>query len=777
MKRIISTLLSLSLVLSLLPAVALAEGESSGLQFQAPDSLTVGESAYAIAADENYEWVMENVTWTNVNSAIVQVDPITDDEWAKLDQSKVDRSAIVKVTALKAGEAEIQATTASGKTGSHKITVEPLVPVEKIKLASEMTVTTSGLHELEYTIEPANASIQDLEWESTDEAVAKVQYSSGRYVLYAYKNGTTTITATATDGSDVKASCEVTVNINYPVQGISLNHDAKTFTKAGETLQLTATIYPDSATNKTVTWKSSDKTVATVDESGEVTAVGNGTADITATTEDGGKTATCKVTVEIPELTLSLDKTELTLTQTEEQQKLTATVSDPEEKVTWLSSDPFVATVTRDGTVTAIANGTATITASARDKTASCTVKVALTDTPAHTHVWSKSWDANVFYHYRRCQNRETCNFTSLEKQAGFNSHTFVNGKCSVCGRGQDNSKVQFGKVELIQTQFAYTGKEIEFVDRNNVRATLADGTTQDIPLSFRTRNLCKDGIPVHKCLEPGTYTAEVTAFTGLYEGTINVTITVVAPAHAHQYSGKWISDATNHWHECQCGEKSAQGAHQFKWVIDRDATATKTGLKHQECTICGYQTAAVTIPKKSAPTVSVKDSTVTVSNKSQTTKLDVKADKDAKLTYKSDNKSVKVDKNGKVTIAKNFVGKAAITVTATSGSTKTTKKVTITVNPKGTTFRSVYNGAGKKLKAYWNRNSQVTGYQLQYGTSKSFTGCKTVTLNSNKYTGSVRTGLKKNATYYVRIRTYKRVSGKTYYSAWSKVKSFKVVR
>ena len=246
---------------------------------------------------------------------------------------------------------------------------------------------------------------------------------------------------------------------------------------------------------------------------------------------------------------------------------------------------------------------------------------------------------------------------------------------------------------------------------------------------------------------------------------------------HVHKYSDKWSSDAANHWRECECGDKSAQGAHQFKWVIDRDATTTKTGQKHQECTTCGYKTAPVTIPVKSAPTVTVKDSTVTVSNKNQTTKLDVKADEDAKLTYKSDNKSVKVDKNGKVTISKNFVGKATVTVTATVNGTKTTKKVTITVNPKGTTFRAVYNGAGKKLKAYWKRNSQVSGYQLQYGTNKNFTGCKTVTLKSNQYTGSVRAGLKKNATYYVRIRTYKRVSGKTYYSDWSKVKSFKVVR
>ena len=786
MKRIISTLLSLSLVLSLLPAVALAEGEEATKWLEIPGNseVLVDESELLYAIDETDNVAEETVTWTSADDSIVKVETATDDDltnWGADPNEIKNRSAFVKITGLKVGTTTVTASTETRKALQDcTVTVTAPVPVTSVKLDQDELTCDSfdKSYFLNCTVYPDGASNTNVEWASSNPEVVQV-YSSGdrRGQVVPQNPGIATITVSSQENPAVTYDCIVTVTATRPVESISLNHDAKTFTKAGETLQLTATIYPDSATNKTVTWKSSDKTVATVDESGLVTAVGNGTANITATTEDGNFKATCQVTVEIPELTLSLDKSELTLTQTEEQQKLTATVSDTEEKVTWLSSDPFVATVTRDGTVTAIANGTATITASARGKTASCTVEVALTDTPAHTHVWSKSWDANVFYHYRRCQNRETCNFTSLEKQAGFNSHTFVNGKCSVCGRGQDNSKVQFGKVELIQTQFAYTGKEIEFVDRNNVRATLADGTTQDIPLSFLTRNLCKDGISVNKCLEPGTYTAEVTAFTGLYEGTINVTITVVAPTHAHQYSNQWTSDATNHWHECECGEKSDLSAHQFQWVIDREATTTATGLKHQVCTICGYQTAPVTIPKKSAPTVTVKDSTITVSNKSQTTKLDVKADKDAKLTYKSDNKSVKVDKNGKVTIAKNFVGKATITVTATSGGAKTTQKVTITVNPKGTTFRAVYNGKGRKLKAYWNRNSQVDGYQLQYGTSKNFTGCKTVTLKSNQCTGSVRTGLKKNATYYVRIRTYKRVSGKTYYSDWSKVKSFKVVR
>lgn len=786
MKRIISTLLSLSLVLSLLPVVALAEGEEATKWLEIPGNseVLVDESELLYAIDETDNVAEETVMWTSADDSIVKVETATDDDltnWGADPNEIKNRSAFVKITGLKVGTTTVTASTETRKALQDcTVTVTAPVPVTSVKLDQDELTCDSfdKSYFLNCTVYPDGASNTNVEWASSNPEVVQV-YSSGdrRGQVVPQNPGIATITVSSQENPAVTYDCIVTVTATRPVESISLNHDAKTFTKAGETLQLTATIYPDSATNKTVTWKSSDKTVATVDESGLVTAVGNGTANITATTEDGNFKATCKVTVEIPELTLSLDKSELTLTQTEEQQKLTATVSDPEEKVTWLSSDPFVATVARDGTVTAIANGTATITASAGNKTVSCTVEVALTDTPAHTHVWSKSWDANVFYHYRRCQNRETCNFTSLEKQAGFNSHTFVNGKCSVCGRGQDNSKVQFGKVELIQTQFAYTGKEIEFVDRNNVRATLADGTTQDIPLSFHTRNLCKDGIPVNKCLEPGTYTAEVTAFTGLYEGTINVTVTVVAPTHAHQYSNQWTSDATNHWHECECGEKSDLSAHQFQWVIDREATATKTGRKHQECTICGYQTAPVTIPKKSAPTITVKDSTITVSNKSQTTKLDVKADKDAKLTYKSDNKSVKVDKNGKVTIAKNFVGKATITVTATSGGAKTTQKVTITVNPKGTTFRAVYNGKGRKLKAYWNRNSQVDGYQLQYGTSKNFTGCKTVTLKSNQCTGSVRTGLKKNATYYVRIRTYKRVSGKTYYSDWSKVKSFKVVR
>lgn len=182
---------------------------------------------------------------------------------------------------------------------------------------------------------------------------------------------------------------------------------------------------------------------------------------------------------------------------------------------------------------------------------------------------------------------------------------------------------------------------------------------------------------------------------------------------------------------------------------------------------------------KPVANVITAKSATKVTSGKAQSFQLSVKAKGGAKLTYQSDNKSVKVSKSGKVTIAKNFVGKATITITAgaTEAYTKTVKRVTVTVNPTGTTFRSVYNAKGKKLKAYWKKNSSISGYQLQYGTSKQFTNCKTVTLKSAKYTGAVRTKLSKGKTYYVRIRTYKKVGGKVYYSAWSTSRQVKIVR
>lgn len=77
-----------------------------------------------------------------------------------------------------------------------------------------------------------------------------------------------------------------------------------------------------------------------------------------------------------------------------------------------------------------------------------------------------------------------------------------------------------------------------------------------------------------------------------------DLTMTPVADGHTHNYSTEWKYDETNHWHECECGNKADITAHTFKQIIDKEATATEKGSKHEECTVCGYKKAAVDIPK-----------------------------------------------------------------------------------------------------------------------------------------------------------------------------------
>ena len=77
-----------------------------------------------------------------------------------------------------------------------------------------------------------------------------------------------------------------------------------------------------------------------------------------------------------------------------------------------------------------------------------------------------------------------------------------------------------------------------------------------------------------------------------------DLTMTPAADGHTHKYGTEWKYDETNHWHECECGNKADITAHNFKWIVDRKATTTEKGSKHEECTVCSYKKTAVDIPK-----------------------------------------------------------------------------------------------------------------------------------------------------------------------------------
>lgn len=264
-----------------------------------------------------------------------------------------------------------------------KPTVQPTTPIvypTKITLSkTAVTLNAKGsTHTLTATVTPSNATNKTVAWATSNSSVATVN-SAGK--VTAVGNGVATITAKTANGKT--ATCKVTVDITVNPTKVTLSKTAVTLTTKGSTHTLTATVTPANATNKTISWTTSKSSVATVNSSGKVTAVGNGVATVTAKTANG-IIATCKVTVNIivNPTKVTLSKSAVTLTGKGSTCTLSATVSPSNatnKKVTWTTSKSSVAKVNSSGKVTAVGHGVATITAkTANGKKASCKVNVVI---------------------------------------------------------------------------------------------------------------------------------------------------------------------------------------------------------------------------------------------------------------------------------------------------------------------------------------------------------------------------------------------------------------
>ena len=265
---------------------------------------------------------------------------------------------------------------------SATLTIAPApVAVSSIRLnKNTLALTVGGSDTLTATVLPDEATNKNVTWESSDPRVATVD-ENGK--VTAVKQGTATITVKSVSNDTVTDTCEVTVtDQTYPVTGVTLTPD-KAALYVGETQRLTVGFNPSNATNKNVTWESSNEAVATVMD-GVVTAVGKGTATITVTTADGNYTATCAITVKIPVSGVTLNPTSTALVVGNTKQ-LTATVAPAnadDSTLVWTSGNAKVATVDQNGLVTAVGAGTTTITATAGGKSATCTVTVTAKPVP-----------------------------------------------------------------------------------------------------------------------------------------------------------------------------------------------------------------------------------------------------------------------------------------------------------------------------------------------------------------------------------------------------------
>ena len=329
-------------------------------------SLYVGQTDTLVATI-----IPENATFKNVT-------------WKSMDQSvaTVDANGVVK--AVGTGKTYIRCNSSSSISEGLWVTVSP-APVALTGLGfdkDEITLKVGKKTSLTIKITPPNASGWNINV-SCDQSIVKLTVASNT-VLYleGVSAGTTQIVAKNKDG-DQTATCKVTVvPSTVAVNRIYLDKTSLSLVE-GNKATLSASISPADATNKAVTWSSSNTSVATVSSSGVVTAKSAGSANITVKTSDGSKTATCSVTVKaatISVTSVSLNKTSMSLEEGKAA-TLTATISPSNatnKAVTWSSSNTSVATVSSSGVVTAKSAGTANITVKTNDgsKTETCSVTV-----------------------------------------------------------------------------------------------------------------------------------------------------------------------------------------------------------------------------------------------------------------------------------------------------------------------------------------------------------------------------------------------------------------
>ena len=343
---------------------------------------------FATDADGNILATGINLNVTNksmyVNQTFKLTASITPDvasnktvSWKSSDNFVATVDSDGQVTALAAGTASITATTTDGSNLSTSCSVTVVQLATSITLSeTDVTIYTGNTLQLTATVQPITTSNPAVTWSSSNPNVATVS-STG--LVTAKSTGNAVITAKTSDGTNLSATCNITVK--RLATSISLNKTSATL-YLDQKLQLTATVSPSNATDKSVVWSSSDNSIATVSSTGLVTAISPGIVTITAMTADGSDlSATCEITVKAYVTSITLNETSLVM-HIGDTFQLTADIQPEnasDQTLNWSTGNSSVASVDNNGLVTAIAGGTTYIQAKTRDGsslTARCTIEV-----------------------------------------------------------------------------------------------------------------------------------------------------------------------------------------------------------------------------------------------------------------------------------------------------------------------------------------------------------------------------------------------------------------
>ena len=338
----------------------------NGVKKSAKCSILVRDSVQKITLDPSSLILSIDTNTTQskyqVIKAIVSPDMDVPLRWQSSDTSVVDivdsTNKMASVLPKGGGHAVISAINQDNVVvGYCHVTVNQQVLDISLNTNSVTQLLSQKTYQLTATLTPSYAVNKEVKWTSTDPSKAKVD----DYGLVTYvKPGTVSILATSVDNPTVRSICNF--NIQVPAVSVALNEQAKTI-YVGQTYKLGYTILPADASNTSVTWTSTNPTVATVDASGKITAKKVGTTVIILKALDGGFTSYCTITVKSVATGVKLDSTELNLKsgQFEYLKAELAPTDSTDNDLTWESSDTKVAVVDANGKVTAKKAGTAII--------------------------------------------------------------------------------------------------------------------------------------------------------------------------------------------------------------------------------------------------------------------------------------------------------------------------------------------------------------------------------------------------------------------------------
>lgn len=635
-----------------------------------------------------------------------------------------------------------------GDVAIYRLVSDPIAVTGITLSEEEITIAPGNTHTLVPTVAPSDATNKTITWESLNEGIATVDNG----VVTGVSDGDTTITATTVDGNFI-ASCTVHVATVH-VTGVSLNKTNANLA-VGSSTSLTATVAPENAADTSVTWSTDSDTVATVNPAGIVTGHQSGTATITATTTDGGYTASCTVRVTNVDATnVGIINaaggdlpTEIEVGSTLSLEAVVLPENTTFKTVSWSSSDTSIATINEDGVVTARSEGDVVITvltdygnvsntyslhiAAAGSIAVQKTDNVMFTDKNWNAQIngVSESWSGGDVYGYVSGQGLQVTSSYSGVSCTSPDSYTNVSKVeiqyCTNASKGSGSVSVSVGDISFGTVATVGTGtnlRTMEFTPSSS-KATRAKANGQ---VRFVV-NCSANSVYIASC----SVTYVVGGGGGGEETIVNVNGISVNPTTAsltvggHQQLEASIipSDATNQ---------------NYSWTSSNNSVATISSSGYVTAISAGNATMTATSEDggfTATCIVTVSAATINVTGVSlNPTTASIKVDGNIKLaatvspsdatnkavTWSSSNSGVAAVSDTGV-VSGVSAGTATITVKTVDGNKTATCSVKVTENSSSATGEFIINTSNATDKYTSGTTEKIGGYDIvfnQVGTS-----------------------------------------------------------